>query len=419
MEIAFTVDAAELNRAIGVASIVTPQSPGGYLLNVRHFTCDVYSRDGRHEARSSFEVRDVVGEGGFVLPAEAISGLSYITGDVHFLATESEQAFKVKYTFGESGLVEQASIDPRGLYMFERDVTAAQEAGDAKVFSIKSLQFALATVKSFLPKSNENVDKEEYRTVRIFGDRENPKLAEGNGYMLASNSKEICYFQCSAFLDKDLSLPAQHLAMVEAFLAKSSGAVEVFQSETKAYVANSRGDVLGWPRHAVQYDKFGYVAKTDDIVLEVSPERIIPQLKMMRANLPKDKLKIRMHFDPRACTLWFSSVGDGKTLKSNPVAAGQVSVGVTEPIAANVNVQHLLHMFEGIRGNHVEFRVKIIPADQRRPRDRFMFRTIDGFLLSDEGTVVGGLVEDPPADVQYPPEGAYECRVTRFAPGID
>ncbi len=422
MEISFKVDSVALNRAIGVASIVTPQATpqtgGGYLFMVRHETCDVYSRDGKHEARASFPISDVEGEGAFILPAEAVDGLSYVSGDVQFLATETNGAFKVKYTFGASGLVEQVSFDPRTMHMFEKDITTAQETVAPKEFAIKILQFALATTKSFLPKSGDTVDQDVFRTVRVFGSSD-PELARANGHMLASNSKEICYFQCGAFLDKDLSLPAQHLSLIESFLGRSAKTVSLYQTDTKVYMINTHGDVLGWPRHSVEYKKFTYYAKTDEIVVKVAPGEIIPRLKMMRANLPKDKMKIRMHFDPSTNYISFSSIADSKTLNSDPVATDKIEVKVDESLTMNVNVLQMLHIFEGIRGDKVEFRIKIIPADERRPRDRLMFRTIDGFLLNEDGVVVGGLVDNPSKDTQYPPKGAYECRVTRFAPGID
>lgn len=423
MEISFKVDAVALNRAIGVASIVspqkTPQTAGGYLLMVRQDTCDIYSRDGKHEARASFPISEVSGEGPFILPAEAIDGLGYVSGPVRFVATESDGAFKVKYTFGESGLVEQVSLDPRTMHVFGKDITAARECGAPKEFTIKVLQFALATAKSFLPKSGDTIDQDYYRTVRVFG-CDDPELARANGYMLASNSKEICYFKCAAFLDKDLSLPAQHLSMIEAFLGRSVGSVSFYQTDTKVYMFNHHGDVLGWPRHTVEYRTFSYYERAkDDIVLRVAPGDIIPRLKMMRANLPKDKPKIRMHFDPRTNYIWFSKIADGQNLKSDPVATESVEVKVTEPLVTNVNVLQMIHIFEGIRGDKVEFRVKIAPATERYPKDRLMFRTIDGYLLNDDGVVVGGLIENPPSDIQYPPKGAHECLVTRYAPGID
>jgi len=422
MEILFTVDAAALNRAIGVAAIVTPQitpqTGGGYLFMVRRETCDVYSRDGKHEARSSFPISDVTGEGAFILPAEAVKGLSHISGPIYFKATEDNGAFKVKYAFGESGSNERVSFDPRSTHMFEKDITAAQEAGTPKEFTIKILQFGLALTRSFLAKAGDTVDQDVFKTIRIFGNAD-PELARANGHMLASNSKEICYVQCPAFMNKDLSLPAQHLGLIESFLGRSSGSVSMYQTETKVYMINARGDVLGWPRHTVEYKKFTYYAKTDEVVVNVSPDQIGRQLKYMRDALGKDKTKIRMHFEPSTSYISFSSLEESNTLSSLTVPTEKLDVRVTDGLVMNVNVNQLLHIFEGIRGDKVEFRIKVLPADERRPKDRFMFRTIDGFLLSEEGTVVGGLLEDPPTGTEYPPKGAYECRVTRFAPGID
>jgi len=420
MEITFTVDAAALNRAIGIASIVTPQvtpqTGGGYLMMVRRETCDVYSRDGKHEARSSFPIFDVTGEGAFILPADAVKGLGHISGSINFTATEDGGACKVKYMFGETGSSERVSFDPRSTHMFERDITAAQESVPPKEFPIKLLQFGLGLAKSFLPKSADVVDQDVFRTIRIFGDAD-PELARANGYMFASNSKEICYVQCPAFMGKDLSFPAQHLGLIESFLGRSSGSVSIYQTDTKVYMINGRGDVLGWPRHTVEYRKFSYYAKTDEIVVKVVRDQIVSGLRYMRDSLAKDKTKIRMHFEPSTGHILFSS--ESREFCSDPVPTEKVEIKVSDKVAMNVNVNQLLHLFEGIRGDKVEFRIKVIPADERRPKDRFMFRTIDGFLISEEGVVVGGLLEEPAGDTEYPPKGAYECRVTRFAPGID
>ena len=422
MELAFSVAAADLKRAISVVSIVpplsTPQTIGGYLFTVCADGCFVYSRDGRHEARSSFPTTDVMGEGAFVLPVEAAKALAHVSGPIRFAASDDNGTFTVTYKFGEAGFNERMSCDPRSIHLFERDIRAAQETLTPTEFPVKLLQFGIAVTKPFLPKTTDLVDQEVYKSIRFFGSAD-PELARANGCVLAANNKERCYLECSAFLDKDLSLPSQHLSLIESFLARSVGNVLVYQTSTKVYMINAKSDVLGWPRHTVEYKRFAYYAKTDEVVVALAADAILTQLKIVRDNLGKEKSKIRMHFDPEVHTLAFSSLEESNALGSDTVCVEPVSVNVSSKLAMSVNVYQLLHMFEGSRSDRVEFRIKVLAADDRRPKDRFLFRTIDSFLLSREGAVVGKLIQSPPCDVEYPPEGVYECRVTRFAPGID
>lgn len=417
MEISFTVDASDLNRAISVVSIVKPQAAqgaGGYLFSVRGEQCAVYSRDNlKHEARSSFQVSNVTGEGQFMFPADFVKEFGYVEGPIAFQATESNGSFKVTYTFESStGSSEHVSFDPRDMYNFEKDIQTAKDTLTPKRFSPKVLQFGLGIVKPFLPKKDDAIDQEFYNTIKIFGDND-PELAKrANGYMIASNNKEICYFQCSAFLNKDLTAPSQHLGLIEAFLSQSEGGVDIYTTDKKSYVINSNGDVLGWPKHSSEYTKFQYYSKTDEVVVTLDQAVMVNRLKHMRAGLTDGKHKIRMHFDPSDMSIHFTSVDEGNSKKSGYVTTTAVDVKVTEPFSVNVNVGHMIHMFEGIRGDRVEFRVKIFLADEKRPKDRFMFRTIDGFFLSEEGAVVGGIGAKVEGE-------AHECRVTRYAPSID
>lgn len=414
-EIKFIVESADLAHALSVLSIVPPQAVGvgggGYLFVVRGELCAVYSRDGKHEARSSFPVRDVTGEGMFMLPSECAPALGFVKGPIGFVASEDGGAFKVRYSFGASGVSEHVTFDPRTMALFEKDIAKAKENTPTK-FQIEVLRYALGFAKSYLPKPNDPVDQEQYRTIKVFGNAD-PELAKkANGYLLASNGREIGYFHCSAFVDQDLTLPSQHIGAVEAFLRASDGGVEVYATDTKAYVINGKGDVFGWPKHATEYKRFSYYAKQDEVVAQVSPELISHQLKYMKATLGKQKTKIKLHFSPEEQAFHFSSVDESNNTRSLPVPVESLETKVTSEVVVNVNVAHMLHMFDGVTGDRVEFRIKVIPADANRPKDRFMFRTIDEFLLNDEGEVVGGLVDNAPAE-------AHRCTVTRFCPSID
>jgi hypothetical protein len=137
------------------------------------------------------------------------------------------------------------------------------------------------------------------------------------------------------------------------------------------------------------------------------------QLQYMRAELPKKKTKIRMHFDPSDTTFKFSSLGETNAVTSLPVGGEKAELKVDSEVIAPANVDHLIHLFEGTKSEKLEFRIKIIPADAKakRMKDMYMFRSIDEFLVNDEGTFMGM--------VPAIPEGFHVCKVTRFAPGID
>lgn len=419
MEIKFKVDASAFTAALGVVKIVTPQvtpqGGGGYLFVVHGDTCRVYSKNASHEARASFPIRDVEGEGAFMYPAEHVGAFEYVQGVISFAATSEGDSFKVKYTHGGSGVSERVSFDPRTITAFEKEVEAARAATpNPKKFNIKILQIALGMSKSFMAKPNDTTSDDTNKTIKIFGENADEKLAKANGFMFASNSKEACYFHSTAFMGQDLSAPAQHLPLIEGFLAKSSGTITVYPTDKKTYLINEKDEVFGWPKHEAEYQNFRYLAKTDEVCVHVSAKSMLYQLQYMRAELSKTKTKIRLHFDPSAKTFWFSSTDDGNTAKSLPIEARDAETKVTSELVANVSVDHLIHLFEGVKGDTVEFRIKIAPAAEgKRAKDYYFFRTIDEFLLSEDGTVAGG------SGVENVPDGVHVCKVTRFAPGID
>lgn len=417
MEISFTVDAKELNRAIGVVSVVVPQTQsggaGGFLFVVRNDRCVIYSRDNnKHEARSSFAISEVSGEGNFILPTENIKALEYLKGGVTFFVTEQDGVHKVRYRHGVSGSSERVSLDPRSMLSFEKDIQTAVDTVTPREYPIKVLQFALGTSKSFLPKPTEQLEQDHFRTIKIFGSsEEDPTLAKANGYMVTANGREVCYFQCNAFLNNDLLVPQQHLSLIESFLSQSSGRVKAYILSNKSYLINEDGDVLGWPKHDSEMKKFAYYAKTEEIAVMVERDAMLSQLKYMRADLQKDRTKIKLHYDPSTDNFWFSSVNDTSNNTSVPVPSTKIAVQVEQPIIVPVNVEQMIHMFTGLRGYSAEFRIKILAGTDTRPKDRYMLRTIDGFNISDDGTV-SGLLDEPNPDL-------YECRVTRFAPSIE
>jgi len=427
-EIKFTVDADQLNKALKMASIVSPQvlaeQERGYLFVVGGDRCHIYSKNGGHEARSSFSISDVEGAGFFMYPSDYIGTLSCISGPIAFVATEEGKVFKVRHTHGTVGVVDRPSFDPRSMNSFEKDIRAAIDSQQPKVFSIKILQLALGMAKSFAAKEKEPVAHEFYKTVQVFGDEKDPELAKkASGYLFASNGVEACYFHSDAFVGKGLTAPWQHLPLLEAFLAQSSGSLRVYKTDKCTYVINENNDVVGWPHHSETYQKFSYYSKNDQIVVRVGWKAMSLQLQYMREGLHKDKKKIRFHFDPSKKEFWFSSVDEGTTINSLTVPLEEdkenkfTEIKIMEELITNVNVEHMLHIFGGAEGSWVEFRIMILPAGGQRTKALVMFRTIDEFRVSEEGVVCGAAsgIEG----VQDVPEGMHVCRVTRFAPGLD
>jgi hypothetical protein len=201
-------------------------------------------------------------------------------------------------------------------------------------------------------------------------------------------------------------------------MAQSSGFLRIYKTDRGTYAVNENNDVIGWPRHEDTYKKFSYYSKTEQIVVMLEPKSLHYQLQFMRAGLHKDKKKIRLHFRASDGTFWFSSIDEGNTTTSLPVTARSVSENkVNGEIVANVNVNHMLNIFDNIKGETVEFRIMILPADDKRPKDIFMFRTIDVFLVSNDGTIAGAVADG--SENMTVPEGVHVCKVTRFASGID
>jgi len=416
INIKFTVDSDQLNKALKMVSIVSPQfisqQERGFLFVVNGDTCSVYSKNSAHEARSSFPISDVEGSGSFMYPSDYIGVFEFISGPIMFTATSEGESFKVKYTFGTSGAVERVSFDPRTMISFESNIQEAMSQAP-KEFNIKILQLAFGMTKPFMAKASDNVNYEFYKTIQIFGDDGDPELAKkANGYVLTSNGTEACYFHSEAFLNKGLAAASQHLSLLESFMSQSSGAIHIYKTARGTYAVNANKDVVGWPHYEHSYKKFSYYVKTDQVVVKVPSKDMYHQLKLMRAGVPKDKSRIRLNFDSSNGNFWFSSIDEGSAITSLPVPPKEV-VEAKMGLAINVNVNHMLHLFENLKGEWVEFRVMHLPPNAQRTKDSYMLRTIDEFVVSGEGAVIGG------SGAENVLEGTYICKVTRFTPGID
>lgn len=418
--IKFNVEAQALHRALNLAGVVPPTSednkPAGYLFVVSGETCSIFSRDSKakHEARTSFHISEAEGEGRFMLPSEAVSALKLIKEDqtIQFEASSEDDVFRIRYSFGSSGSSEKVSFDPRAFGSFEKDITKALEEPE-KEFPVKALQIALGTTKTWLPKPTDKIEQPHLRTIKIFGQSDDPAVAKGDGFMFATNGQVACFYRCTAFLGKELLVPEQHLRLIESFLSRSEGrAVKIYSLPNKSYMVNESGDIVGWNTISADHKKFSYLSKNDEIVLMVTPKDIIDQLKFVKADMASDKFKVRMAYDPTKHSLQFSHVDGNLSGSSLPVSCELIkqTLETEEQILMSIHVDFMLKLFEGLKGNSVEFRVKIIPASSGYPRPRYLFRTIDQYSLTTEGQVVATIEGE---------ETLTECQVTRLAPGID
>lgn len=423
MGIKFTVQAGDLNKALKVVSIVSPQAQAstqqerGYLFVAQGERCSVYSKNGGHEARSSFPITDVEGEGPFMYPADFISEFDFIKDEaVHFTAEENEGAFTVNYKFGDAG-VDRVSFDPKIGMMsdLEKNIQKAMEGQEPQSYNIGMLQEALGVAKSFMATEKDKVAREHYKTVQIFGTDDPPDITDkgGIGYLYAANGVKACYFQTKPFEGRGLVMPGIHLGLLEKFMARSHGDLSVYKTERGYYVANSRDDVIGWPEHMDKHKKFAYYTwDQDSIVVRVEADDMRGQLQYMRATMPKDKTKIRLHYDVDANRFWFTHGGSGSRATSRPIPAEVETCKIEGEVGINLNVDYLLDLFSGVKGHKINFRILVMPPNDKRPKGTFMLRTIDEFLMDNGGEVVGGVVDPIP-------EGANVCRVTRYTSGMD
>jgi hypothetical protein len=426
MEIKFKINATVLNNALGVVSIVppiaaTPQGGSGYLFVVSGKTCKVYTKDRTQLARTSFEIEDVEGEGPFMYPSQFIDTFKFIKGDIQFTASEQDGVFRVKYLAEGGYKDDRVSFDPRSMEIFDKKIEAAEQTIQPRKFNIPILREALSVSKVFLPDAEtEKTVDDHFKVVQIFGSEDpqaHPSLVKANGYMFVSNSVGAFYFYCDAFQNNDLIVSGDHLGAFEQFLSKSNGTLVVYPTEDKTYAKNSEGQVYGWSRHKSQYTKFAYYGtKQERVVLNLDRDTVTLRLQYIRAALAKGRDKIRLHYEAKADQIYFS-IADENSDTVSPSMEANAKETDGKDFTAYCNVNQMLPLFRGTKVANVGFRVLIMDPDDQHPKPRYMFRTIDEFLIDDNGKVAD--VVDTKEGQPVVPDGAYLCRLTRFAPGKD
>lgn len=412
----FQANAADLNAALGVVSIltprpITPNGKAGYLFVVRDGNCYIYSRDSLRVARAHFPVAEVESEGSFIYPAEYIKGFQFLQDEVlTFEATSDGDTHMVKFTARSGAGSERASYDPQLMSVCDKDIEAAK---NERSFPVAVFREAISVAKPFLSEPQDNRVEDQYKALQIFDDS-NDAWAKGDGTLYAANGTQAFYFYSDAFKGKGLGLHGQHLGPVMSFLAKCEGDVQIKSGQNMTFAIDGQGRVLGWAHHTKSYQKYTYYAlKNDTYVFDLPVRAVVNALKYTATELEPKRDKIRLSYLASSQELLFTVVEGSSKAKSFPVPVNPREEAATEDFSFSVNLFHLLDLIQSAKGDKIEFRVCVLPADERRPRAVAMFRTIDEFLLDKDGKVVGG------SGVETQPEGSFRCRVTRFSPSKD
>ena len=412
----FQVKAADLNTALDIVSIVpprpiTPQGGSGYLFVVRGETCYVYSRDSLRVARADFPIEAVEGEGAFIYPSDYVQGFRFLQDEVlSFEATSEGDTHIVKYTSRSGAGAERTSYDPKLMAGCDKDV---ENATSEREYPVALLREAIGLAKPFLAKPQDSKAEDQYKAIQVF-DASNEAWSKGDGTLFAANGTQAFYFACDAFKGKGLGLHGQHIPFVSSFLAKCDETVTVKTGQNMTFAIDGKGRVLGWAHHAKSHQKYAYYAlKNDKFVFDVPVRALVNALKYTGTELDAKRDKIRLTYTAASNELSFTVIEGNSKAKSFPVPINPKEGSEARDFSFNINLYHLIDLLDGAKGDRLELRVTLLLADERRPKDQAMIRTIDEFLIDKDGKVIGG------SGVEKQPENSYQCRVTRFMPSKD
>lgn len=413
--IRFKINASQLDEALGIVSIVppravTPQGGAGYLFVIQGSEAHVYSRDATHASRVTVPIEEAEGEGAFIYPAKHIGAFKFLGEEMVTLTATSEgDVHRVTYSTASGAGSERSTYDPRLMAPLDKDLGAAK---DERTFSTALLKEALNQAKAFLPKPNDaGVKDEAYKAMQLF-DGKAPVGDKGNGYLYATNGTLALFFRSDDLYDKGLHVHGQHVPMLTAFLGKAGPKVTVKEGAGMTFVTDEQGRVFGWAHFVKKHSVFSYYTTANDTwVAKVPPGVVLNALRYLRSEMDSKLHKIRVKFSPEEKQLSFAAVGGTEKATSFPVPV-EVE-GEPGEWSAAFNIDSLLELFSGIKGNELEMRAYLVAPSETRPRGMVMFRTVDVFVLDNEGKVIGG------SGVEKVPEGAHPCRVTRFLTSMD
>jgi len=421
-----TLKLQDLMGALDIVSIVpprqlTPQGGAGYLFVVNGSTCFLYSRDALHVARASLGC-EVEGDesGSFIFPAAFTDGFRFLRDDeITIESTIDGENHTVSWNTASGAGAERASYDPRLMASCDRDLEAAK---DERTFPVGILREGLSMAKPFLAKPNDTRSSaEHFKTIQLF-DASRKEWERGSGNLFAANGVHAFWFYCEAFKDKGFSVHTQHLGFLTSFLSKCSGEVTLRTGENMTFATDAKGNVLGWAHHTAAHGKYSYYTLSlDKIVLALPKNLTVDALRFIRSELGPKEDKINLVVNEyrdaetsgkRQATMFFRIAETKGKVRSFPIPAAVVEGSEEREISFNVNIDRLIELVDSVKGIDVQLRVAIVPADEKRPKESAMFRTVDEFLMDSSGKVVGDLSAKKP-------DGAYECRVTRYMPSKD
>lgn len=409
---------ADLIEALDSVAIVPPRplTPkgdfAGYLFVVRGDICFVYSRDAQRVARATISILEAEGEGSFIYPSAYVDAFKFVGDEVTFDVSSENDAHTLKYTTRSGATAERTSCNPSLLAACDKDL---EEASEGCEFPVAILREALGSSRVFLPKpKDEKKVEEHFNTIQIF-DNSKPEWEKSNGYLYASNSTQSTFFYSDAFLGKYLAVHGSHLGALGAFLSKSAGSIRVRIGKSMTFVVDDKGRVFGWVHTTKTHSRITYYAlKQDQIVLMLSADNINKALRYIRTELETKHDRVRINFDEAGKTLQIQISESTTKATSFLVPVDVLQNEVNRGFSYHANINHLLDLFNGLKGQKVMFRIAIVLPSERRPKESACFRTIDEFWMDDEGKVLAG------SDVKEEdrPVGAHRCRVTRFMPSM-
>lgn len=415
MKIVFNL--SDFLAALDVVAIVQPMVvqnlPAGYLFVVEGDTCKLYSRNEMSVARASFKLTSSTGDGQFVYPASFLGALRYLGADETCTmdATEGPDNFRVHYETSSGAESERSTIDPQLLFS-----TCDEDLAESTLkyeFKAKVLLEAIKQAKPFLGDCKKQEVPENFKGLQIIDATLVDKAkgidySKGDGYMFAGDGVRTFFFHCEDFKGKSLEIHGQHLSAFQSFLAKCGETVTVHKGGHFTFAENESGQLLGWTRHIHLHDKFNYFSlKNDQIVLRFSRARFLNSLHHTRSELDKDENKIKFSFDADAKQVSFTFEGAKSKTKSIPVPVSTKDGESYTGFLLGGNIDHLIELVDLAKGNDIEFRNRIFPADATRKHDVGLLRTIDEFNLDQTGKVT------PES------EGNHKCRVTRYMSSKD
>ncbi len=436
VDISFKAEADGVKNALDTIKIVTPPSVtqdamAGFLFVVgkkvdqkdgqpgpddgKDF-CWVYSTDALHVARAEFPIFDVQGEGAFAYPAGKIDSFKYARGAVEFTVHSDVDngVYNVRWAYGDGAFTEEPSIDPRLLNSCDKRLA---EATDHNVYRVSVLKEALRCGKAFLASTQDRNAKDEYKIMNIYD-----AASKGDGTLHSTDGYQRFYFQCDDIKGKGLAIHADHIGVLESFLAKCGPEVVIAAGTSHTYVLSKDGprtaaQVFGWAKHNKPPLEYKALSKSWDKVVLTVKERplLIEQVNFMKSSMQKGYDKVKMHYDHSAKQIRFHLHSGGKA-KSLPINVDVVQYDLpdmpdgSKGFTSDINADWMLSLFKEVRASEVEFRM--FPMEDRGgPKGGAGFRTVDEFLLDSEGKVVGGSGANPD-----PANGVFQCKVTRFMP---